>query len=179
MPAAVGAPGDIAQIMDAMPYGMYIIGSRDRANEPNGMIADWVMQVAFKPRMIAVSFENDAHTLGNIREDGWFTVNFLPATDEGLAAASNFAQPYDGAKVGGRSEDQKAVIHHKMDGVRHAPAAHGSPVLDGAYAWLECYASTFIPAGDHTLVVGEVTDGKLRRSADVLSSGYTGWSYSG
>ena len=179
MPTAVGAPADIAQVMEAMPYGMYIVGSRDNDNELNGMMADWVMQVAFKPRMLAVSFENDAHTLANIKANGWFSVNFLPASDAGRAAAAHFAQPWDGAKVGGRSEGQKSVHHHKMDGVAHSVAAHGSPILDGASAWLECEARQFVPVGDHTLIIGEVMVGKLIQDAETLSSTYTGWTYSG
>ena len=41
---------------------LYIVGSHDTASENNGMMADWVMQVSFVPRMVAVSFENDPHT---------------------------------------------------------------------------------------------------------------------
>jgi len=171
--------GDIAEIMALMPYGVYIVGSRDTLGESNGMMADWVMQVSFRPRMVAVSFENDAHTLANIRENGWFSVNFLPANEEGRHLAARFLQPYDGNKVAGRSQGQKAVIHHKMDGVGYSTAPHGSPVLAGSFAWLECEARQFVPCGDHTLVIGEVIAGQLRGEAETLSSEYTGWTYSG
>jgi len=46
-------------------------------------------------------------------------------------------------------------------------------------AWLECEAKTFIPVGDHTIVVGEVLDGSLERDAEPFTSAYTGWTYSG
>ena len=36
----------IQEAMHELPYGIYIIGSV-RDGEPNGMIADWVMQVSF------------------------------------------------------------------------------------------------------------------------------------
>ena len=39
---------DIKAVMDEMPYGLYIIGSR-MGNEVNAMMADWVMQVSFVP----------------------------------------------------------------------------------------------------------------------------------
>jgi flavin reductase (DIM6/NTAB) family NADH-FMN oxidoreductase RutF len=179
MTTASQVDGDLAQVMDSMPYGMYIVGSRDGNNEPNGMMADWVMQVSFQPRLLAVSFENDAHTLANIRGNGWFTVNFLPASEEGRKVAAQFAQPYDGAKVQGRTIGEKAVVHHKMDGVPHAVALHGAPVLAGAMAWLECQANEFLPIGDHTLVIAEVAAGKLVNNSEPLSSTYTGWTYSG
>ncbi|MFQ6019933.1 MAG: flavin reductase, partial [Dehalococcoidia bacterium] len=58
------APADdeISRAMSEMPYGLYIIGSR-AGDEVNGMMADWVMQVSFAPRLIAVAIENDARTL--------------------------------------------------------------------------------------------------------------------
>jgi flavin reductase (DIM6/NTAB) family NADH-FMN oxidoreductase RutF len=171
--------GELAEVMDLMPYGVYIVGSIDGDGELNGMMADWVMQVSFQPRQIAVSFENDAHTLANVRASGWFTVNFMPASESGRKEAAHFLQPHDGAKVLGRTETQKSIVHHKMDGMEHAVTPHGTPVLAGAMAWLECEARQFVTVGDHTLVIGEVTAGKLVNSAEALSSAYTGWTYSG
>src|SRR3990172_13027017 len=68
------AEDEIGQALGELPYGMYIVGSR-AADGVNGMMADWVMQVAFVPRMIAVSIENDARTLINIRTSPVFSVN--------------------------------------------------------------------------------------------------------
>jgi flavin reductase (DIM6/NTAB) family NADH-FMN oxidoreductase RutF len=54
--------------MHELPYGLYIIGSKEaEGDKVNGMMADWVMQVSFNPRLVAVAFERDAHTLGNVR----------------------------------------------------------------------------------------------------------------
>jgi len=71
----------IAEALEQMPYGLYIIGSRGEDNI-NGMMADWVMQVSFSPRLVAVSFENNSHTLANVRERPHFTVNLLAQDDE-------------------------------------------------------------------------------------------------
>jgi flavin reductase (DIM6/NTAB) family NADH-FMN oxidoreductase RutF len=179
MTTATQIDGELAQVMEAMPYGVYIVGSRDQNNERNGMMADWVMQVSFSPRLIGVSFENDAHTLANIRGNGWFTVNFLPASDQGRKVAALFAQPYDGAKVVGRTAAGKSTLHHKLDGVPHAVALHGAPILNESMAWIECRATELITTGDHTLVIAEVMTGRLVNDAEPLSSTYTGWTYSG
>lgn len=170
---------DIVQAMDDMPYGCYIVGSHDCAGIPNGMMADWLMQVAFTPRMVAVSFENDAHTLANICTTGTFTVNMLPRDDSGMHLAARFAQPYDGAKVAGRSHNGDTTIHHKLEGLAFHDASDGSPVLDGACAWLECEADAFVGVGDHTLVTARVVDGRMHRDVDVLTSEFAGWTYSG
>lgn len=169
----------VPQIMDQMPYGLYIVGSSDAAGEGNGMMADWVTQVSFESRLVAIAIENDAHTLENIRLTSALTVNLLCADEEGRRLAAHFAQPYYGAKVGGRSRAGREAIHHKMADIPHTRTASNCPALCAALAWLECRAEQFILAGDHTLVIARVLDGKLLRSADALTSIDTGWTYSG
>lgn len=171
---------NIAKLMDVMPYGLYIIGSRSASGD-DGMMADWVMQVSFRPRLIAVALENDSHTLENIRTSGAFSVNFLAQDGPGMALAGKFAQPYFDAKIGGRGGTPgiRLRTHHKLDAIALTRGENGCPVLDQAFGWLECQAREFISTGDHTLVVAAVTAGDLRREADPLSSTYTGWNYSG
>jgi flavin reductase (DIM6/NTAB) family NADH-FMN oxidoreductase RutF len=166
---------EVHQIMDEMPYGLYIVGSH-KDGEVNGMMADWVMQVSFRPRLVAVAFENDAHTLANIRATRAFTINLLPEDHGGMALAAHFAQPYEDEKIGGRLA---RGVHQKLANIPFTRTDRGCPVLDGAMAWLECEAEQFVPAGDHTLVIGRTLDGRLLRSATPLTSTYTGWVYSG
>ncbi len=166
---------ELRQIMEHMPYGVYIVGSKMDSGV-NAMMADWVMQVSFKPRLIAVSFENDARTLANIRATGAFTVNFLSEGEEGMRLASHFAQPYFAAKIGG---PQAEGVHRKLEGIPHERTASGCPVLSEAIAWLDCRAEQFVAAGDHTLVIGLVTDGRLVKEGNTLNSIFSGWSYSG
>jgi flavin reductase (DIM6/NTAB) family NADH-FMN oxidoreductase RutF len=169
----------ISDVMEQFPYGLYIIGSRAPDGEPNGMMADWVMQVSFEPRLVAVAFEKDAHTLENIRADGVFTVNMLAQDADGMHLASKFAQPYYGRKVTGRAGGALAEVHHKLDGVDYSLAPSGCPVLESVTGWLDCAAEDFLEVGDHVLVTGRVTSGGLEREGDVLTSTYTGWTYSG
>lgn len=170
---------ELAAIMDEMPYGLYIVGSKAE-DGVNGMMADWVMQTSFHPRLVAVAFENDSRTLQNIRDNKVFTVNALAQDDEGMHLAAKFAQPYYGSKVKGRTRTALDEVHHKLEGIEHTKTASGCPVLGLAAAWVECEADQFVSTGDHTLVVGKVTDGKLvRKDAEPLTSTYTGWNYSG
>ena len=105
-------PDPISDALETFPYGVYIIGSRSEAGELNGMLADWTLQVSFKPRLLVVSFENDATTLKNVRATNVFTVNMLAA--DGAELARNFAQPRDASKVKGRSEEESAKVYDKM-----------------------------------------------------------------
>ncbi len=166
----------IQEAMHELPYGIYIVGSV-RDGEPNGMIADWVMQVSFQPRLLAVAFERSSYSLGSIQTNRAFTVNLL--AEDGMALATHFLQPRQGAKIRGRSDQAKAVVHRKLDGVAYGTDVRGCPLLDDALAIYECEAEQFVDAGDHELVIGRVVDARLLRSVDPLTSVFTGWSYSG
>jgi flavin reductase (DIM6/NTAB) family NADH-FMN oxidoreductase RutF len=169
---------EVIRVMDQMPYGLYIVGSGS-GNEVNGMMADWVMQVSFNPRLVAVAFENDAHTLATLQSHPFFTINFLSQDGEGMHLAGKFAQPYLGSKVGGRDVEAARRVHHKLEAIPYRHMQRGCPVLEKALAWLECEVSTFTPVGDHTLVIAEVLDGAIVREGEPLTSAYTGWTYSG
>ena len=168
----------IAQVMHEFPYGIYIVGSVEDG-KPNGMIADWVMQVSFEPRLVAVAFEDDSRSLARIRGSRSFTVNLLTEEPDSMELARQFLQPYDASKIKGRSEVAAAQRHDKLAGVEHWLRDSGCPVLTDALAWLECEAEQFLEVGDHVLVVGRVLDGEVLVSAEPLTSLYTGWTYSG
>jgi flavin reductase (DIM6/NTAB) family NADH-FMN oxidoreductase RutF len=168
----------VAKVMDEMPYGLYIIGSTLNG-DVNGMMADWLMQVSFHPRLVAVAFENDARTLQNIQASKLFTINALSQDEDSMELAAKFAQPYYGAKIKGRTRTALEEVHHKLEGISHSKAPSGCPVLGAAMAWLECEAEQFVSTGDHTLVIARVLDGNLIRDTQPLTSSYTGWNYSG
>lgn len=165
--------------MGEMPYGLYIIGSKEDGGKVNGMMADWVMQVSFNPRLVAVSFENNSHTLANIRERPHFSVNLLEQNKDTMELIRPFAQPFSGAKVEGRGSEEATKVHYKLDGIPCWQTDNGCPVLEAALGWLECEAAQFLPIGDHTMVVGRVLDGRLEREGEAMTADYTGWHYSG
>ena len=171
---------DIREAMHEFPYGIYVIGTT-RDGQPNAMIADWVMQISFDPRMVAVGFERDSSSLARVRDNGAFVVNLLSQEGNGMALARGFVQPSDASKVKGRSEDAAAQQHDKLAGIDYklAERAVGCPILDDALAYAECAAEQFIEAGDHVLVLGRVLFAEVINSGEPLTSTFTGWSYSG
>jgi flavin reductase (DIM6/NTAB) family NADH-FMN oxidoreductase RutF len=106
-------------------------------------------------------------------------VNLLKVEDNGMALAAQFVQPRRGEKIRGRSEEAAHREHDKLAGVDYTLTDRGCPLLDDALARLECEAQEFLPAGDHTLVLGRVLDGRVVASGEPLTSTYTGWTYSG
>ena len=169
----------VAEALETFPYGLYIVGSRGADGTLNGMMADWMMQVSFNPRLVCCSVENDATTLRFIRESNAFTVNVLPEDAKDLA--SHFAQPRDASKIKGRSEEGSVRVYDKLAGIRYSRGEQTDcPILDEALAWLECEVHDFHAAGDHTLVIGRVLDGAvLLEDADPLTQKHLGWQYGG
>ena len=161
--------------LDLMNYGMYVVGSRG-PHGPNVMAAHWLMQVSFKPRIVALSLENDARTLANIRETRVFSVNIMG--DDSMKLIASFLQPSDPSKVLGRTTVGAPVVD-KLAGVPHKTMATGCPVLRDALAWFECEVEGGLPAGDHTIVVARVTDGGQINHGTPLRDDDLGWTYSG
>jgi len=166
---------DARAALDMMNYGMYVVGSRGPAGL-NVMAAHWLMQVSFKPRMVALSLENDARTLANIRETRVFSVNVMGDDSRDLIAS--FLQPANPGKVRGRHAIGQATLD-KLAGVPHKAMATGCPVLKAALAWFECEVEGGLPTGDHTLVVARITDGGQINHGRPLRDDDLGWTYSG
>lgn len=161
--------------LDMMNYGMYVIGSRGPAGM-NVMAAHWLMQVSFRPRMVALSLENDARTLANVRETRVFSVNIMGEDSVDLIAS--FLQPSDPRKIIGRAPGGAPIID-KLAGVPHKTMATGCPVLRAALAWFECEVEGGLPVGDHTLVVARIVDGGQIAHGRALRDDDLGWTYSG
>ncbi len=171
----------IRSALQHLPYGIYVIGTVTPEGTPNAMVADWVMQVSFQPRIICVSFERDAASLRNLRETRQLTVSLLP--ESGMDLAARFLQPSDPSKIEGRSSQFAAP--DKMRGVEYQQLEHanldgGAPVLDASLAWIAAEAQQFIPVGEHMLALCRVFDGDaLPIDEGPLTSLYTGWHYGG
>ena len=164
--------------LHTLPYGVYVIGTVSGEGATNVMVADWIMQVSFRPRMIAVAFEGDATSLKNVRATRRLTVNLLP--QEGMDLAARFLQPSDPSKVKGRRAETASGRVDKLSGVDHRLSDGGCPLLAEAISWLDCEAEQFIAVGDHVLVLARALDGALERDdLNPLTSLYTGWVYSG
>lgn len=179
-PPLPGSPKEIDPIeraMLALSYGVHVIGSVAADGTRNAMLADWVMQVSFSPRLVAAAIENDARTLRFIRETRVFSVNLLHQKD-GTAIARQVVMPAEGSKIRGRTGEAAGVVD-KLAGLAYGIHDNGCAILDDALGWFTCDAEAFYAAGDHTIVVGRVTDGAILRTGEMLIERELGWEYAG
>lgn len=152
-------------VLRQFPYGLYAVTVAYKGEE-HGMSANWLTQAAFEPPMVVVAVENTSKTIGMIRDARHFGINVFQQGQRELAGKL------------GRSSDQTP---QKLKGIKTKPApAAGTPVLADALGWVECRLVATLPAGDHTLVLGEVVAaGVEHEGAQALTLQETGFKYSG
>lgn len=150
-------------VLRLFPYGLYVVSVR-HGEETNAFTANWLSQAAFEPPMIMVAVENDGKSLGLLRASGAFIVNVLASGQRELAGQLGRAY---------------ARNPRKLDGLDQHPGANGCPILDNALGYLECRITGELPAGDHTIVAGEIVEAGLLREGEVLTLRETGFRYSG
>ena len=151
-------------VLRLFPYGLHVITMCSGGGE-HGFVAAWVMQAAFTPPMLVVAVENESRGLPLIREARGFAVNVLRADQRDLAT-----------RLGSTS----ASVPEKLDGAATSPGPTlGTPLLRDALGWLECRLVATMPAGSHTLVLGEVLEAGVERPGVPLTLVDSGLKYSG
>ncbi|HVX21801.1 MAG TPA: flavin reductase family protein [Acidimicrobiales bacterium] len=165
------------RVLWAMPTGLYLIGSR--ADQPDGtvrrnlMTANLVVQVATRPKLVAVAVDGTAVTCDLVDAGGCFAVSILRRDDR--AVVRRFVKPVDQVEVDGAGRAVALAGHPVVE------EATGAPILAAAAGWLDCEVRHRLPLGSHHLFVGEVVaaggpDGDL---PEVLRMEDTRMSYGG
>ena len=151
-------------ILRHFPYGLYVV-TVVHDGEDHGMTANWLTQAAFDPPMAVVAIENTSKTIGMIRDSHYFAINLLQSSQRDLAARL------------GRSSEQAP---QKLKGIKTKPApVSATPVLVDALGWVECRVVATLPAGDHTLVLGEIVGAGVEHDGEPLTLQDAGFKYSG
>lgn len=144
------SPLDLRQVCARFATDVAIVTTRD-AGGVRGITADSFASVSSEPPLVVVSVENDRRPRSLLAERGRFVVNVL-----GRAARAR--------RPGGRLDD---ADHHLLGGL---------PALNSAQVALLCRVVDARPAGDHTLVIGQVEQierGVRAAAADFLPDDHT------
>ncbi len=117
----------------------------------HGMTVSSFSSVSLEPPLISVNIERRTRTYTLMKEAGVFAVSVLANDQEELAQ-----------HFGGGIPDTE----ERLRGLNYQLGPLGSPLLEGCLASLECRVHATLPAGTHSIFVGEVVtwnihDGKL------------------
>jgi len=134
------------RVLWKMPYGLYVVGSRgeDRTLKQL-MTANWVTQLSFDPKLLAVSIERSALTHRLVTSTGCFSLSFIDREDRSIVR--KFTKPVEVDPTAGT-----------LNGFPFVERVTGAPVLAQAVAFADCQVRETLDVGDHTLFVGEVVD---------------------
>lgn len=118
----------------------------------------WATPVSHQPAMTAFALRAKSHTMGLIRETGFFSLSTLPADEQGVRIAE-----FCGYSTGHRTEKAAEVA---CELIQPAEAPLALPVPEHALSWEICAVDSIQEAGDHLLVVGRVLQAASRASRD-------------
>jgi flavin reductase (DIM6/NTAB) family NADH-FMN oxidoreductase RutF len=156
-------PAAKKQVLRMFTYGLYAVGVASGAEQAM-FTANWVTQVSFDPPLIALSVENDSHSIGLLRAGGQFAISVFLSTAR------------DQAGILGRHYRNHP---NKMEQVRHRSGMTGCPILEDALGVVECRVVGELPAGDSTVFIGEIISAGVQHDGRPLTMAEAGFRHSG
>jgi flavin reductase (DIM6/NTAB) family NADH-FMN oxidoreductase RutF len=121
----------------------------------HGMTANAFASVSLDPPLVLVCVDHLASTHAHLHAKKRFGINVLCETQRKIS--EYYANP---ERTHARAEAEA--------GARFERTKHGTPVLHGALAYLECRLHSAQEAGDHTIFIAEVEDVVIREGDPLL-----------
>ncbi|MDP3675157.1 MAG: alpha/beta fold hydrolase [Novosphingobium sp.] len=147
------AGSDARTLRDALgcfATGVTVVTARTADGMPIGLTANSFTSVSLDPPLLLVCIANGAGSAQALREVETFAVNVLQI---GQQPVSNL--------FAGKNQD-------RFSGTAWSDGETGVPVLSGSLGSFECCRSTVHEAGDHFILVGEVTCARFEPRRDPL-----------
>jgi len=128
--------------------GVYIV-TVSTGGVNDGMMATWITQASFDPPSLVVSVNKKRDILQALNPGSKFTVNVLSKRNMDIFKA--FAKPHNA---------------EKFEGLALREESGSGPVFADAVSYINLVVKSHTEAGDHVLVIGEITDGELLNGSD-------------
>jgi len=145
---------DFRRAMGCFATGVTVI-TVDYEGEVQGMTANAFTSVSLDPLLVLVCVDHNARTHSHLHARKRFGINVL--SEEQRSISEHYARP-----------DRDPAGAEEEAGARFDRTQHGTPVLRGALAYLECVLSSAQDAGDHTIFIAELEDVVVRNGKPLL-----------
>ena len=146
-------PNEFRRAMGCFATGVTVI-TVDQDGEIHGMTANAFTSVSLDPMLVLVCVDHRARTHAHLHARKRFGVNVLRSDQQTIS------------EYYARSTDTHQ--HAEEAGAKFDRTARGTPVLQGALAYLECRLHSTQMAGDHTIFIAEVEDVVVREGEPLL-----------
>lgn len=133
-------PAWFRQVLGQFPTGVTVVTAMSADGRPEGMAVGSFTSVSLNPPLVAFFPDKSSTTWPKLAPTRSFCVNVLSADQEDVC----------------RLFATKGIDRFAQFPWRGAPS--GSPILDGAVAWIDCDIESITEAGDHFIVLGRVRD---------------------
>ena len=151
------------QALLMIPYGLQVLGAAHGGTATVATV-NWVTQASFNPPLVVVGVKKDSGSHAIIKESKKFALSMLASGQKGIAGAFfRHVEPKDG----------------KFGDFAYETGKNGAPIVSDAPAAVECEVVGFYELGDHSTVVGKVTEGHLKRETKIMLLSETGFNYGG
>lgn len=149
--------GRFREVLSHFASGVVVVTGRGEAG-PLGFTCQSFTALSLEPPLVLVAAAKASTSWRGIAASGYYCVNVLAADQEALAL---------GFAVSGGD---------KFEGVGHHAGPTGSPVLEGALAYVDCELEAVHDAGDHVVAIGAVRELGLGEGSPLLyyRSGFAG-----
>jgi flavin reductase (DIM6/NTAB) family NADH-FMN oxidoreductase RutF len=147
---------EFREAMGRFATGVTII-TVDLEGEVHGMTANAFASVSLDPLLLLVCVDRNARTHAHLHTKKRFGVNILAENQRSIS--EYYARP--------ESTHQHAEAEA---GARFDRTVHGTPMLRGSLAYLECKLQSAQEAGDHTIFIAEVEDVLVHQGDPLLFS---------
>jgi flavin reductase (DIM6/NTAB) family NADH-FMN oxidoreductase RutF len=147
-------PVEFRRAMGRFATGVTIV-TVDLGGEVHGMTANAFASVSLDPMLVLVCVDHTTRTHAHLHSKKRFGVNVL--AEDQLAISEYYARP------------ERDHEHAEVEaGARFESTRHGTPMLQGSLAYLECRLHSAQEAGDHTIFIAEVEDVVVREGEPLL-----------
>lgn len=147
-------PAEFRKAMGCFATGVTII-TVDLDGEVHGMTANAFASVSIDPLLVLVCVDHSTRTHAHLHAKKRFGINVL--CENQRAISEYYARP-----------DRSHEHAETEAGARFDRTRHGTPMLHGSLAYLECRLHSAQEAGDHTIFIAEVEDVVVREGDPLL-----------
>jgi flavin reductase (DIM6/NTAB) family NADH-FMN oxidoreductase RutF len=133
----------VKRLFMTLTQGVYVVGVAEEGLR-NAFTASSVMQVSLQPPMLALAVNPGNASYPMLVAGGIFAVTVLQSDQYALADLFG---------------NHSARDENKLSGVPWHAAPSGAPVLNEGLAYFDCRVTAEHPAGDHVVILAEVTAG--------------------
>lgn len=138
---------EFRRILGHYPTGVCAVTATGTDGKPVGLVVGSFTSVSLDPMLVAFFPDRSSTTWPKVEAAGRFCVNVLGDDQQHVCAS-----------LAAKGDEKFANIEFDLSQL-------GSPIIDGALAWIDCELETVHEAGDHFIVLG------LVRSLDLQTEG--------